>query len=293
MKSVKALNYIVTLFLLWFIIISIACGKKSDTIDTSEPQPEPKKEYVLVWSDEFDLSTVDNDFSPLPDDRWWFEIGGTGWGNDEKQYYVNREFQGDTVAKIVDGKLQLTAYKLETSYEDRKYISARMNSRESWKYGYIEIKAKLPKGVGVWPAFWLLPEIYDPKLENGEIDIMEFVGYEADKVHFSVHTAAFNHQLGTGKTAYKTVKDASNEFHVYAVEWTQDGIYGFIDNEPYFKFLNESPGDYNKWPFDYPFYLKINMAIGGSWGGYEGVDNSAFPMVMEIDYVRVYQKAKE
>lgn len=287
MRSFKLYKSITVLALLWCII---ACGKTSEVIEEITPEPEPEKEYVLVWSDEFNSSSANNKLWPLPSDQWWFEIGGTGWGNNEEQYYVNREFQGDTVAIIKDGKLQLTAHKLEVPYKDRKYISARMNTKQSWKYGYIEVRAKLPKGVGAWPAFWLLPEIDDPQLVNGEIDIMEFVGYEPDKVHFSVHTAAFNHQIGTGKTTFKTMKNASDEFHLYGVEWTEKGVFGYIDQELYFSFLNESKGDYNKWPFDYPFYLKLNMAIGGAWGGYEGVDDTAFPITMEIDHVRVYQK---
>lgn len=249
-------------------------------------------EYQLVWSEEFNEGIDENGQYPVPGDEWRFEVGGHGWGNDESQFYVDRFLNNDTVALIKDGTLRITAHKLDEPHEGRDYISARMNSRKSWKYGYIEMRAKLPGGRGTWPAFWMLQE-GDWSLLAGEIDIMEFVGVEPGLVHFSVHTAAYNHAMETGKTNYMRVDDATTEFHTYAMEWTEDGIFGYIDDVRYFTFLNDHSGDKEKWPFDVPFYLKLNLAIGGSWGGYEGIDDSIFPVTYEIDYVRVYQKVKK
>ena len=246
-------------------------------------------EYQLIWNDEFDEPRKADGTYPLPGDKWLFETGGTGWGNNEDQYYVDRVLGADTVAKIKDGCLVITAYKLNTPYEGKNYISARMNSYQFWTYGRFEMRAKLPAGVGTWPAFWMLPQGAQSTMD-GEIDIMEHVGYEAGDVWFSVHTGAYTPALGTGRNAKKVIPDYNTEFHVYAVEWTENFIAGYIDNECYFTFINDHRQDRSTWPFSTPFNLKLNLAIGGDWGGYMGIDDSIFPASFEIDYVRVYQR---
>ena len=171
-------------------------------------------------------------------------------------------------------------------------LSTRMNTSQSWTYGYFEARLKLPVGKGTWPAFWMMPKNFTAWPDDGEIDIMEEVGYRPNYVSSSVHTKAYYHSIGTQKTAERLVATAQSEFHVYAVEWTADFVKGYIDGEKYFEFLNDHMNSKNTWPFNTPFYLKLNLAWGGNWGGAQGVDESALPTTYEIDYVRVFQKCK-
>jgi beta-glucanase (GH16 family) len=171
------------------------------------------------------------------------------------------------------------------------YTSAKLVSKGkgSWQYGYFEIRAKLPQGRGTWPAIWMLPEEnrFGGWPKNGEIDIMEHVGYDAGRVHGTVHTEAFNHLLGTQKGAQLMVPNFASEFHTYAVDWKQGQMDFYIDGQHYFTFKNSGNG-HQEWPFDQSFYLILNLAVGGNWGGKEGVDASIWPQRMEVDYVRVY-----
>jgi beta-glucanase (GH16 family) len=125
--------------------------------------------------------------------------------------------------------------------------------------------------------------------ESGEIDIMEHVGFEPDSVWTSVHTKAYNHVIGTQKTKGWFLPDANENFHVYSIEWTEDKVVGLVDGIPFFTFLNEK-SSHREWPFDQPFHLLLNIAVGGNWGGMKGVDDAIFPQQMLVDYVRVYQK---
>lgn len=268
----------------WALLLALLLGS---ILNCSAQAPEG---YTLVWQDEFDATPDSKGNLPMPDNKWWFETGGHGWGNNELQYYVDRTLGNDTVAKIKDGKLIITAIALPTSHDGKDYISARMNSRQAWKYGYFEARAKVPGGRGTWAAFWMLPENFKDWPLDGEIDIMEYVGYRPDVTQASVHTASYNHVDKTEKTATKDIVAAETEFHIYGLEWTEDRITGFVDGIPYFTFVNDGKGDKKTWPFDEPFYLKLNLAIGGDWGGLEGVDPSIFPTQYEVDYVRVYQK---
>lgn len=235
----------------------------------------------LVWSDEFD-------YTGLPDDtKWSYDVGGSGWGNNEKQYYTDKRLAN---ASVKNGVLTITAIK--EKFEGMDYTSARLVSKKKgdWKYGRFEIKAKLPKGRGVWPAIWMLSTDwkYGGWPESGEIDIMENVGYMPDSVFGTVHTKAYNHAIGTqkGKSTYRN--DLSDAFHVYALEWNENEIKIFVDQEQYFSFKNEKKS-FKEWPFDQPFHLLLNIAVGGNWGGKEGIDDSIWPQAMEVDYVRVYQ----
>ncbi|MDZ7776765.1 MAG: family 16 glycosylhydrolase [Bacteroidales bacterium] len=148
----------------------------------------------------------------------------------------------------------------------------------------------MPAGRGTWPAIWMLPTDweYGGWPSSGEIDIMEYVGYNPDVIHQTLHTQAYNHQSGTEQGNISNVETAEEEFHLYAIEWTEDKIQFFVDGRLRFTFENE--GTWQKWPFDKRFHLLLNVAIGGDWGGAQGVDDSIFPVQMEVDYVRVYQK---
>jgi len=242
--------------------------------------------YNLVWSDEFnDMRENDGKPSMPGTEKWWFETGASGWGNNELQNYIDRFIGTDTCAVVTDGTLKIIAKK-----KGSEVISIRMNTIESWQYGYFEARLRMPSGKGTWPAFWMLPKDFKSWPLDGEIDIMEYVGYDPNMVHASVHTMAYNHAIGTQKTATKRVENVETEFHIYALEWTADRITAFIDGQQYFSFANDGRGDVNTWPFNKPFYLKLNLAWGGNWGGAQGVDESKLPATYEIDYVRVYQK---
>ena len=237
--------------------------------------------YSLVWQDEFEGSR-------MPDTKkWWFETGSHGWGNNEIQNYINRFSGTDTCAQVYNGTLKIIAKKVGS-----QILSIRMNTNESWLYGYFEARMKLPVGKGTWPAFWMLPKNFVKWPDDGEIDIMEHVGYDPNNIVCTIHCKAYNHSIGTQKGSTRYVSSAQSDFHVYAVEWTADYIYGFVDGVRYFTFENDKQGNKDTWPFNVPFYLKLNLAWGGNWGGAQGVDESALPATYEIDYVRVYQKNK-
>lgn len=236
----------------------------------------------LIWSDEFDQNGLPNP------NNWNYNVGDHGWGNDELEYYTEANLDN---ARVENGVLILEAIK-DPSYP-KGYTSARLvtKGKASWKYGYIEVRAKLPTGRGTWPAIWMLAEKnkYGGWPSNGEIDIMEHVGYDPGKVHGTVHTEAFNHKIGTQKGNYLMVADFDSEFHLYAINWTKKKIDFYIDQQLYFSFENTG-GDYKEWPFDQPFHLIQNIAVGGGWGGQQGIDPTIWPQKMEIDYVRVYNK---
>ncbi len=244
--------------------------------------------YSLVWRDEFNDDRLQGGKPALPGTaKWWFEKGNgeNGWGNKELQNYIDRFNGTDTCSVVFDGTLKIIAKE-----RGDEVISIRMNTTENWQYGYFETRLKVPTGKGTWPAFWMLPKDFKNWPLDGEIDIMEYVGYDPNVVHASIHTQAYNHVQGTQKTATRKIQNAETEFHIYAVEWTSEKIVGYVDGEAYFSFSNDGKGDVNAWPFDKPFYLKLNLAWGGNWGGAEDVDESRLPATYEIDYVRVYQK---
>lgn len=243
-------------------------------------------ERKLVWADEFEKSG-------LPDStKWGYDVGDgcpeiCGWGNNELQYYTKDRKEN---ARVENGKLIITARKEKMG--SKEYTSARLVSknRGDWKYGRIEVKAKLPAGVGMWPAIWMLPTKweYGGWPHSGEIDIMEMVGYYPDSLFGTVHTAAYNGMINTQKTKGILIKDLSTAFHVYSIEWNEKSISFFIDDKKYNEFPNDGTGS-PAWPFDKEFHLLLNIAVGGNWGGKFGVNDKIFPQKMEIDFVRVYQ----
>ncbi|OHX66195.1 family 16 glycosylhydrolase [Flammeovirga pacifica] len=237
--------------------------------------------YELVWSDEFDVNGA-----PDPN-KWGYDIGGDGWGNNEDQYYTDKL----TNAQVIDGKLVITARK--ENYGGKAYTSARLISKGKgdWLYGKVVVRAKLPSGQGTWPAIWMLPTDweYGGWPASGEIDIMEHVGYDPNVVHGTVHTEAYNHMNNTQRGEKVTIDDATSAYHDYVLEWNEDGLQVGYDDQMYFTFPKR--GTYKEWPFDKRFHLLLNIAIGGFWGGAGGpTDDTALPAKMEVEYVRVYQK---
>jgi beta-glucanase (GH16 family) len=222
-------------------------------------------------------------------ERWKYDVGNHGWGNNEDQYYTENRLEN---ARVEDGKLIITAMKED--YEGSKFTSARLLSKDSWLYGRFEINAKLPSGRGTWPAIWMLPVdwSYGGWPESGEIDIMEHVGHNHGVVHGSTHSLKYNWPNNTQKTATINVENVDTEFHTYALEWTPGKIEVFVDQVSYFVSTFDPEKDtedgWKAWPFDKPFHLILNIAVGGFWGGAEGIDESIFPQTMEIDWIKVY-----
>lgn len=241
----------------------------------------------LVWSDEFN-------YNGLPDSaKWGYDLGdgcpqNCGWGNNELQYYNANRLQN---ARVENGHLSIEAHREKMG--SKEYSSARMVSKRKgdWTYGRMAIRAKLPKGLGVWPAIWMLPTDweYGGWPASGEIDIMENVGYMPDSVFGSVHTKRFNHVIGTQTTKGLLSTTLSSDFHDYSIEWDAEKIDFYFDNQKYLTFQNKHEGP-DAWPFDRNFHLILNIAVGGNWGGKMGVDKEIWPQKMLIDYVRVYQK---
>lgn len=239
--------------------------------------------WTLQWSDEFN-------YQGLPDSsKWAYDVGGHGWGNGEWQYYTRNRPEN---ARVENGMLIIEARK--EKWEQKDYTSARLVTRgkAEWQYGKLEVRAKLPAGRGTWPAIWMLGAKQPLRWpDDGEIDIMEHVGYDQGVIHGSIHCKQFNHIQHTQKTATITVPDCSENFHNYGLEWNKDSIFISIDDKVYFRFGNEHSG-YAAWPFDNKMYLLLNVAVGGFWGAAKGVDESIWPRRMEVDYVRYYTKNK-
>jgi beta-glucanase (GH16 family) len=249
----------------------------------AESQP-PASKWRLVWSDEFD-------YTGLPDSsKWSYDVGGDGWGNRELEYYT----RADTSNAVVrNGHLYITVRKMQQGHN--AYTSARLvtKARGDWLYGRIEVRAQLPAGRGLWPAIWMLPTdwAYGGWPASGEIDIMENVGFMPDSVFGSIHTKRFNHVIGTQVTKGLYLKDLYTAFHTYAIEWDASQVKFFVDENLYSTFHNSGKG-WEEWPFDRRFHLLLNVAVGGNWGGKQGVDEDIFPTSMVVDYVRVYQPAQ-
>jgi beta-glucanase (GH16 family) len=258
-------------------------------------------DWKLVWNDEFDKPG-------LPDGaKWDYETGFIR--NNEKQFYTRARKEN---ARVENGMLVIEA-KRERKLApgsgppaklgrdggasgvpaDAEYTSASLTTRgkAAWTYGRIDVRAKLPSGRGTWPAIWTLGTNIDSAgwPACGEIDIMEFVGFEPGVIHANIHTKKYNHVMNTGKGKKLTIPDASQAFHIYSVEWDSQTIDFFVDDRKYFTYRNEGTGP-DAWPYNNDQFLILNLAIGGDWGGQRGIDDAIFPQRYEIDYVRVYQK---
>jgi beta-glucanase (GH16 family) len=280
-------------FLIGKIIVAgllLSCSGKDDLqpipLDTTQVVTGPPVdkgwafETTPVWADEFSNNGA-------PDAaKWGYDLGGSGWGNNELQNYTNSQSN----ASVNNGILTITARK-ENS-DGKAYSSARLVTREKgdFLYGRFEIKAKIPSGRGTWPAIWMLPTVrtYGEWPKSGEIDIMEHVGYDPTNVHITVHNEAYNGGNQKQKGNSMKVATAFDAFHLYRVDWTPYAIRGYIDEQKVFEYINEGKG-YTSWPYDIKYHLLLNLAVGGNWGGAQGVDDTIFPKAMEVDYVRVYK----
>ena len=242
--------------------------------------------YALVWADEFNGG-------PTLGSDWVAENWPAGYVNNELQTYTSKPVDGKSTLLVKDGFLNINCFK----GSDGKIYSGRVNARPStgWLYGYFEARINLPSGRGTWPAFWMMPCNVDWSTNGwprcGEIDIMEEVGANPNYVSSSLHTENYNHTKGTQKTHEMFCSGAEGSFHVYALEWTENEIVTYVDGKVQLRVSRSSMGtDHASWPFHYAFYPILNLAWGGSWGGYKGVDDNALPVTMKIDYVRIFQK---
>jgi beta-glucanase (GH16 family) len=256
-----------------------------------DPLPYPGGSGVynkLVWNDEFDTDGFPGS------EKWSYEKGFVR--NDEIQYYTEQRAEN---IGISNGILTITARKENVNIDGavREITSASIhtNHKGDWKYGRIEVRAKMPAPFnGTWPAIWML--FSEPTFgwwpNSGEIDIMEHVGYTPDAIFYSLHAKNYFNGNPTGdkaKTTSSNDNTIATKFHVYAVEWFPDRIDWYFDSEKKFSVTNPNTGNWEDWPFDHPFYLILNLALGGSWGGAAGVNKDALPAAYQIDYVRVFQ----
>jgi beta-glucanase (GH16 family) len=261
-------------------------------IPTSEPIPTPlpipvaaDEGWELVWQDEFDGDAIDPS-------NWTYDIGGWGWGNGEAQFYTDLPEN----ARVENGLLVIEAR--QEKYEDKYYTSARLITQglQSFQYGRIEARIKVPSGKGMWPAFWMLGGDFDRNPDNpiesnwpdvGEVDIMEYIGKEPDLVLGTAHGPGYSGALGPSYWNRQEFEIA-DEFHTYAIEWDFDGISWFFDREHYGTLNREDVGE-REWVFDKEFFILLNLALGGQLAGPIGLDTK-FPANVYVDYVRVYQE---
>ena len=245
---------------------------------------ENLKDWTLVWQDEFNGVH-------LNEAKWNYETGGNGWGNNELEYYANRLEN----VFVQDGNLIIEARK--ETYENRSYTSARITTKNKgdWLYGKIEVRAKLPKGKGLWPAIWMLPTDweYGGWAASGEIDIMELVGDLPQNIYGSLHFGgeAPANTYKSSSYSLKNGRDFSQDFHRFTIEWDTTAIRWFVDDSLY-----ESQSSWYSTaapfpaPFDRRFHLLLNVAVGGNWPGSPDA-KTVFPQRMYVDYVRIYKKS--
>lgn len=255
------------------------------TIEAPDPiPPDPPGGMELVWSDEFEGETIDPG-------NWTYDIGGWGWGNGEAQYYTDRPEN----ARLQNGMLVIEAR--QERLEDSYYTSARLKTQglQEFQYGRIEARIKVPEGRGLWPAFWMLGAAFDRDTEDpldsnwpdvGEIDIMEYVGRDPDLIMGTIHGPGY---AGAGGLSTWNRQDypIADDWHTYAIEWDSSGIRWFYDGGQYAEKTPASVGN-REWVFDQPFFIILNLAVGGIFAGPIGIDLE-FPRYLYVDYVRVYQ----
>jgi beta-glucanase (GH16 family) len=252
-----------------------ACGTSARSA-SGTPIPEPPG-WSLVWHDEFDGTAIDSA-------NWTYDIGSGGWGNGEAQFYTSRPEN----ARIEDGMLVIEAH--QEKYEDSYYTSARLKTQglQSFHYGRIEARLKVPSGDGVWPAFWMLGSSFDGTNwpDCGEVDIMEYVGREPDLIIGTLHGPGYSGASGVSQWNRQEYAIA-DDFHTYAIEWKADQIDWYYDGEKYHTVISADLSD-RRWVFDQPFFIILNLAVGGTLGGAIGLD-TVFPAQYTVDYVRVYE----
>jgi beta-glucanase (GH16 family) len=244
----------------------------------------PPAGWHLVWSDEFNQP----DGSPPDPAKWGCDTGGGGWGNNEMEYYTDRTNN----ARIEDGKLVIEARR--ENFGGKQYTSARLRTlgKASWTCGRFEARIKIPRGQGIWPAFWMLGTNINSVgwPACGEIDIMENIGKEPDTVHGTVHGPGYSglHGIG-GPVTLPGGTAVADGFHVFAVDCESNQITWFMDGRPYFNITPARLPQNARWVFNRPKFIILNLAVGGYWPGYPDA-TTKFPQRMVLDYVRVYEK---
>lgn len=259
-------------------LVGLAAGPRARAASAEEAG------WRLVWSDEFNQP----DFTAPDARKWGYDTGGNGWGNQEAEYYTDRTNN----ARIEAGKLVIEARQEE--YRGKNITSARLltKGKQSWTYGRFEARMKIPRGQGIWPAFWMLGNKIDTGgwPACGEIDIMENIGKEPDTVHGTVHGPGYSGSGGIGHPvslpAGQTVAD---DFHVFAAECETNRITWMMDGKVYFTLTPERLPAKARWVFNEPKFLILNLAVGGGWPGYPD-QTTQFPQRLVVDYVRVYQR---
>jgi beta-glucanase (GH16 family) len=276
---------IVGFFIIAASVLS-ACAAPTPTpvptpTNTPEPTPTPvgyREGWNLVWQDEFDGDT-------LNEQNWTFDLGGGGWGNAEWEKYTNNPEN----VRVENGNLIIEARK--ENDPSAPYTSARLKTQglQSWVYGRIEARIKLPSGQGIWPAFWMLgDDIRTSGWPNcGEIDILEFIGKTPHTIYHNVHGPGYSGAKPVGTRVDMTPGVLLNEFHTYAIEWSETEIRWFVDDKETFKVTTSDVPV--KWVFDHNFFIIMNIAVGGNWPGYP-TSSTEFPVQMIVDHVRVYQR---
>jgi beta-glucanase (GH16 family) len=254
---------------------------KSDPNAGEAADPELPGTFQLVWADEFDGESYNSAI-------WTPQIAGGGFGNHELQYYTGAEKNIFTR----DGNLVLKAIK--ETYNGHDYTSGKLWTQKfkNFKYGRIEARFKLPKGRGTWPAIWMMPtsSVYGGWPNSGEIDVMEFVGYDANRIYGTVHRGAGSGGNGDGSNI--SIAGKTDEYQVIRIDWEPGYIKWYLNDKLFHTYNNGYAGS-AQWPFDQNFYVILNFAVGGDWGGAQGVDANIWPQEFLIDYVRVYQKSEE
>ncbi len=241
--------------------------------------------WTLVWSDEFDGPNG----SPPDPQKWSYDIGAGGWGNEELEYYT------DSTKNSFQENGNLIIRALEEKYKGSRYTSARLVTKAKFEqtYGKFEARIKIPGGKGVWPAFWLLGSDYDPAKKNwpqcGEIDIMENIGTEPSIVHASMHGPGYSDETAfTKKYTLPGDQKFLSDYHVFAVEWEPNEVRYYVDGNNYYTVKKAEVLSKGEWVFDKPFYIILNVAVGGDWPG--SPEETAFPQNLYVDYVRVYKR---
>lgn len=272
MKLQKVLSFV--FFLGIALIVSTGCGSAF----APKPTPIPTLPgWNLVWQDEFDGKAID----PA---NWTYDLGGGGWGNGEAEYYTSRTEN----ARVENGNLIIEAH--QEKYEGSYYTSARLKTQglQSFQYGRVEARLKVPAGAGLWPAFWMLGSNFNGSNwpDCGEIDIMEYIGKEPDLIMGTMHGPGYAGALG--KTKWNRQKyNIADDFHTVAIEWDTNQVSWFYDGTKYNTISRVDLGD-REWVFDQPFFIILNLAVGGQLPGPVGL-NTTFPVQLLVDYVRVYQ----
>jgi beta-glucanase (GH16 family) len=251
--------------------------------------PMPAHLETVLWSDEFNGSRLDGA-------KWQYDTSRNkeGWYNKELQYYAANRLENLRVGGgvlTIELRKDPSEIRKFADWGKQKYSSAKIvtQGKAAFQYGFFEARAKLPCTRGSWPAFWMMPIGNEQWPQGGEIDILEHIGAQPGVVHANLHTGKYNHTKQNGRGAQKPLPTSCSDYHRYQLSWTEDEIMIGVDDRAYMRVRNTEPGDRGAWPFDKPFYLILNLAMGGDWAGSKGIDDASLPQKFEVDYVRVWE----